>query len=93
MDEQAFDRWFRKFNSWGFSIDEFLGLSFKIGCLERDPDRGRFEPNDKGDVVYISSEGSAMTRFMAEHWWEKGGNYKTGWEAALKHHSASPEQT
>lgn len=87
MDEQAFDRWFRKFNSWGLSIADFLRLQFIHGDLERpDLKRSRGDPTEPGDVVYFHPEhGTAMTRHMAYEWWSKGGDYKTGWEAALQH--------
>lgn len=93
MDEQAFDRWFREFNSWGFSIDELLVLAMKRGDLERPGlERARGDPDEPRDVVYISPRGSVMTRFMAGHHWESGRNYKTGWAAAMKHDSAPREQ-
>lgn len=87
MDE-AFDKWFRKFNTWELSLDELLRCSYLHKDLEH-PERvlNSFGNDDQlGDVVYINPDSdSMMTRHMAIYWWNAGRDFYTGWCAHDKY--------
>lgn len=86
--QTVFDAWFKKFNSWDLSGEDFLRLSFVQGELGA----GRINGFDdkEGDTVWVSPSGSRLTRHQCNRWRDKYESYSTGWKVCLEHISAAP---
>lgn len=77
-EETKFEEWFKNFNTWDLTGEQFLQCCLKLNDTS--------SPKSRGIIVYISPKtGSELTYYQADRWHEKYEAYKTGWFACLEH--------
>ncbi len=90
VDKEAHDAWM-KLNTWNLSRDDLIRLSYFNGCLENgsdglEPRNGNGNNNSSGDAVYISPNGSVLTRSMVSYWLDDCRSFIHGYKVAIAAH-------
>ncbi len=86
VEKEAHDAWVAT-NTWGLTRDDFIRLSHFHGSLEYGsnglgPING--SEDRPGDVVYISANGSALTRSMVSYWFADSNSFMHGYMVCAK---------
>lgn len=91
VDKLAHDAWMAR-NTWNLSRDDFIRLSYFHGDMEEGEDGSNRHASDKpGDLVYVSENGSEMSRSTCSYWLNDYSSFVHGYSTCYKEHVKTQE--